>query len=263
MKLGVVESLGIAEFWLSLGLPVEWVRGSFDDLMKQKDLAGIFVNPDDSAVLLPQFKKVSRLVQETGFVDFVEITRGEAHPKSYMREHGIEIFVRSVAALNNQKSAYISGSGPWAQLFCHLAIQMGFRDISLVAENVDTATDMAHRLEKTCFGVNFRVLLHSELTLQPNNGSLLVNTLDALENPEVIADLAYLNFLSLEGLVVEVREAKELNTLADEAENSKIAMIHADRLQAFREVKSFSHFPGLLPWSLDEYFEKRKSFLVK
>lgn len=263
IKLGATQGLPSLAFWRSLNLDVEWVEASFDELLKRKDLGGIFVNPDDSSEILRKIKRVPRTIQEGGFVDFIEMTPQGPHPKSFLRENGIELFVRGGRALDSRKKAYVAGVGPWAKLFSLLAVQLGFNSLEIVVEKIEDGEQMAAEMRRFCFGVEIQMIPHSELTLQPNNGAILVNTLDPAQYPEVIADLSYLNFLSLDGLVIETHETTGENTLVEETQNSKIALVEAADTQAFFEAKAFSLFPGLLPWSLEEYTQKRKSFLVK
>ncbi|MFN7729365.1 MAG: hypothetical protein ACK5P7_09445 [Bdellovibrio sp.] len=263
IKLGAAANLASLSFWRSLNLQVDWVEAPYEELFARKDLRGIFVNPDDSEAILDHLKRIPRSIQECGFVDFIEMTPQGPNPKNFLRENGVELFARGTRTLDNRKKAYISGSGPWAKLFCVIAVQMGFQSLLIVVTDKSAGRFIAEELRRFCFGVDIDLIQHSELTLRPNDGSLLVNTVDPHEYPDVIADLSYLNFLSLEGLVVETHETIKENTLVLETKNSRIALIEASVTQAFFEAKAFSLFPGLLPWSLDEYAEKRKTFLMK
>jgi hypothetical protein len=258
-KLGTVPTLRAREFWRTLSLPVEWVEGEIDELLQAK-VDGIFVNPDDSEALLPRFHEVPRQVVECQFFDFIEIERGRTFPRSFLRSSGSELFARGTKILDTKLRAYVTGTGPWARLFCLLAVEKGYSHLCIIVEKVEEAAPMLKRLSQFCFGVHVEVIEHVDLTLQPNNGSLLVNTISPEHSLDLISDLAYLNYLSPTGLVIETHETKGVHPLLEEARHSNLAVLDANETQGLAEYKAFTHYPGLLPWTIEEYLEKRKSF---
>ncbi len=262
LKLGVVPTLRALEFWKSLQLGVAWSVAEMKDLVAT-DVVGIFVDPDESDAILGQFKEIPRHVVECRFVDFIENRKNHHLPKSYMRTYGKEIFACGVRGLDIRLRAYITGVGPWARVFGLLAVEAGYSHISWVVEEAEQAREISEQLRRFCFGVQFEALKHSELTLQPNNGSLLVNTLSPASNPELIQDLAYLNFLSPQGLLIDTCEGEARHELLIEAKNSTIAILDANFTKGFAEYQALQAYPGLLPWKLDEYLEKRRKFFLE
>lgn len=258
-KFGTVPSLRAREFWRGLSLPIDWVEGEIDELLKA-NLEGIFVNPDESESLLPLFKEVPKPVEECAFIDFVQIQNRKAIPRSFLRTFGSEFLARGTKAMNIKRRAYITGTGPWARLFSVLAVEKGYSSLAVIVEDPEEATDMIHRLRRFCFGVTIVPLRHSDLTLQPNNGSLLVNTLSPEAVPDLIFDLAYLNYLSTDGLVIETHQWSGPHGLLEESLGSGRPVLDGSATQGFAEYKAFSLYPGLLPWSLEEYLQKRQKF---
>ena len=259
MKFGTVPTLRSRDFWRGLPLKIEWVEGEFEKLI-QSDVDGIFVNPDESASLFSFFKEVPQQVTECQFVDFVEIHQKNLLPRSFLRETGSEFLAMGTRSLDTRLRAYLTGLCPWTSLFAVLAVEKGFFDIQFIVEKKGEAEELINRLKTFCFGVQFHEIEHHELTVQPLNGSLLVNTLIPQDYPALMEDLAYLNFLSPQGLVVETHESTGLHPLLEEARHSKIALLDGQITQAFAEYKAFTHYPGLLPWTFKEYSEKRKAF---
>ena len=259
MKLGTVPTLRAREFWRQLPLKIDWVEGEFEQLLTA-GVEGIFVNPDESEHLFEFFKEVPQQVSECRFVDFVEIHKGQLRPRSFLRETGSEFLATGTKSLNTRLRAYLTGVGSWTSLFAVLAVEKGFFDIQIIVENKGQATELIKRLKTFCFGINFQEIEHHELTTQPVNGSLLVNTMMPLEFPALMEDLAYLNYLSPQGLVLETHESVGVHPLLEEARHSNVCVLDGQMTQAFAEFKAFTHYPGLLPWSFKEYSEKRKAF---
>jgi len=73
-----------------------------------------------------------------------------------------------------------------------------------------------------------------------------------------MADLAYLNYLSPNSLVIETQETNEVNPLMEEARNSRLAVLDALTVQAFAEYQALKI--ASIGLSFDEYVEKRKAW---
>lgn len=256
IRLGIANGHPSAALWRDMGFPVDWVEDDLPSLLTS-GLLGVFTDPEKSEQTLPLLSGLPRVVDETRFVDFIELASGRPWARSSFRSAGAEFLGKGVPSLSSSMRAYVAGSGPWARLFALLAVEHGFRQLRFVVEDPAEVQDLIRELNRFCFGVEIQALPHVELTLQPNNGSLLVNTLASAENAELVADLAYLNFISPEGLVVDVHEQD--NLLLSEAKGSQIRVLDGAATQAFAEYKSLSQIRGLLTGSFEDYLEMRKS----
>jgi len=266
MKWGLHESLTAKDFWSSLSLAGEWVTGDFDQLMGEQ-LQGIFVNPETAMGIESKFKEVPRAVFECRFVDFIKTQKSHISPSSSMRLHGEEFFSLGTRILDSGKWAYITGYGPWSQLFAVLAVSKGFSQLRIVVESPDEAIPMIAHLKKFCFNVEIEALRFTDLTLQPNNGSLLVNSVDPGANLEFLEDLAYLNFLSPGALLIETHVSPPgalANPLLTEAKNSKLAVLDGETTQAFAEYHVLRDNLGVINGIGDfqQYQLRRRQFFA-
>lgn len=251
------------EFWRSLNLNAEFISGDWKTLSEIQDLDGIFVDPVFCESLLTQLRQMTREIKAIGYFDFLEKTKLGLSPVSLLRQYGTEMIRSGVVSLDTRKIAYITGSNAWSRIFAILAAQLGFKKVIFVVKSLEENHQLLVDLSAISFGIEFSSMLESELTLQPNNASLLINTIAEQEAPALISDLSYLNYLSLSGLVIDIHESNLKSLLIEETRNSKITLIDGLAVQSFLEYWLLTKQTGLLTSSLSDYVEKRKSFLMK
>lgn len=258
MKLGYWGSATGFEFLQDLGVPVQ----TFDPTEPEQSFDRVIVDPDLSPQALENFPQgISDAVRQTGFVDSLEYVKRRYVLYNVLRAHVLEIIIKNRSSLNVQQKVYIAGHGPWASFFALVAFQMGFRSFVLVSQQTGDAGLLTERLAKFCFGAKFEELYHSDLTLQPNNGSLLVNTIGPEESTEVMSDLAYLNYLSPQGLVIETHATLGMTVLSEEAFGSKIPVISAAQMRAFVEYVQLRKIETIkFNESADSFAEKREVY---
>jgi hypothetical protein len=257
MKWGLHTGHRRREFWKSLQLPGEWIEGETAELVAAK-VAGIFVNPDDSDRFYRESRQIIQQVEETRFIDFLEVNERGLRPVTLLRTSGAEIFVRGNRHLDTRLRAYITGVGPWSRLFALLAIEKGFADVQIVVDEKDQAATFVSDLKKFCFGVKIEEIQHADLTLQANSGGLLVNAMGPGSSSELMEDLAYLNYLSPSALVIDTQESPDGSVLQEEARNSKLAVLDGAFTQGFAEYQALRL--ARIPLTLEEYLAKRASF---
>lgn len=251
------------EFWRSLNLNAEFISADWKTLSGLSGLDGVFVDPILCASLLTELREMTREIKAIGYFDFLEKTKFGLSPVSLLRQYGAEMIRSGVASLDVRKIAYVTGSNAWSRIFAILAAQLGFKKVIFVVKTLEENHQLLADLSAIAFGVEFSSMLESELTLQPNNASLLINTVAEQEEPALISDLSYLNYLSLSGLVIDVHESNLKSLLIEETRNSKITLIDGFTVQSFLEYWLLNKQTGLLTSSFGDYVEKRKSFLMK
>lgn len=258
MKIGYWGSSTGFEFLRDLGLSVQ----SFDPAELKQNFDRVIVDPDLSQQALESFPQgISDAVRQTGFVDSLEWVKGRYVLYNVLRAHALEIIIKNRSSLNVNQKVYIAGHGPWASFFALVAFQMGFRSFVLISQQTGDAGLLTERLAKFCFGAKFEELYHSDLTLQPNNGTLLVNTIGPDESSELMSDLAYLNFLSPHGLVVETHTTLGMTALSEEALGSKIPVISAAQMRAFVEFVQLRKIETInFSESAESFAEKREVY---
>lgn len=269
-KMGIVSDPQLAEFWKSLNLNIEFNSLDWDQAIASNDIFGIVVFPEAILNLSTEIKIIGRETLFLHYFDYLKKTKSGFLPISHLRDHAIELIRMSIKSLDTRKKAYISGNGTWAREFCFVAAQIGYKEISLIQSKEEddlNSMKIISELQKLLFGIRFTTVPESELTLQSNDGSLLVNALDSEKQQELTQDMSYLNFLSLQGLVIDINEQRQAdqknNLLVHESKISEIACIDGFLLRAFIEHKILITHAGLKSCLFKDYLEKRRSFLVK
>ena len=147
-----------------------------------------------------------------------------------------------------------------------VAIQMGFRRIVMITSQSEEALANVQKFSRLYFDLKFQILGETELTSQPSNGSLLLNTLTPEEGGTIFDDLTYLNFLKKEGLVVDLPLSLQSNPLLEEADHVGVRYLAGQEIWGMRDWLFLSSLlAGEMPspWSGHEsnYLEEWKKFL--
>jgi len=259
-RLGTPPQGKLFAFWKDLFAEFEWVEAPLPELLSS-GVQGIFLDPADSENSLAHFKILPRMVLESRFVDFVEVKEKKIFPRSLLRENGLEFFSLGTKNMNIQQRAYIAGCGAWARVFAMMASSKGYQSIVVITEQPAESAEMIQQLSHLCFGTKFEALGHRDLNLQPNNGSLLVNTLAPELAPEICADLSYLNYLSPSGLVIETHDWHSPHDLIVESKASGRPLIDANSTQGFAEYRGLLLQGRPLALTFAEYLAKRLAHL--
>ena len=100
------------------------------------------------------------------------------------------------------------------------------------------------------------ILKDTDLTLQPCDGSILINTIFSADEIQQVQNLTYLNFLKKGGVVVDLTESGYPDLLT-EAENINLTRISGSRLWAERDFDFLtSIFGGKLGLTETQYLEQ-------
>lgn len=204
------------EFIKQKAVDVQWVLLPLDGWREEKCLA-YFLSQDVSAEILGQATRLSSEVRSTGACDLLVREKETLWPHNILAEVLQELVVEKAPKLDTQAFAYVTGVGPWARTVIAELIQMGYSKLCWVADDVAVIQPAVAQMRDAFFGVQLYGLPSDDLTLQANNGSLLVNTISESENPEFVMDLAYFNFVKRGGLVVDLHLEPEEKSLLYEA----------------------------------------------
>lgn len=240
----------------------EWLLDPVQAMKSNQEWAGIWLSLNMSKLLLSQWPQLPTEVGETGVTDILLRQDGAWWFRCFLREALREAVIRRAPKLDTHSLAYIIGSGELAGLGASVAIQLGFRRLIMVCSDGEEARQLALRIQKKFFGLELVLILESQLTLQPSNGSLLINTLGASSGAAVLNDLPYLNFLKKDGLVVDLPYPDSLDQLVDEAKHVGISYIRGGEVLGLRDFLFLkSMMKSEFSVSRDVYFSEWKSRL--
>ncbi|PWU22551.1 MAG: hypothetical protein C5B49_00455 [Bdellovibrio sp.] len=204
------------QFWKDNHWDVNWVEGTPGNPFLEKFTDLIIVDPLESSEVLHQLKQNPQDVGRLHFVDSVWLESGRYWPRNFYEEVLRELIVRIGQRLDIAAVAYVAGTGPWARLAAVAAFELGYRRVSLISNDSPKSQQDIQRLSSFCFGLEIEILATAEMTLKPNNGSLLINTLDLQADRDMLETLLYLNFIHRPGLIVDIPFTFQLSALMQE-----------------------------------------------
>lgn len=196
-----------------------------DDPLTSKMVTAIIVDPNESAQWMHKLNKFPQGLGRTEFVDSIWLEEGTFWPRSLYPEVLRDLIVRVGRTLDTRAWAYVAGVGPWARLAVMAAFDLGFRRLRVITNDTEGFNDLRIRIEKFCFGLEIQPLETADVTLQPNNGSLLINTADLQNDADMLQTLLYLNFIRRPGLIVDIPFNYQLSPLLQEGQHNKLDVI--------------------------------------
>ncbi len=230
------------KFWLEqLKLNLTWVDFAAEQLadpasmLKSDAIDGVLLPPEHSPALLAASARIPEDVREAGLVCSLVRENGKLWMRADLQKALHELILQRASQLDTHSIVYVTGSDAQARLCIVIAVKMGFQKIVLISEHEEQSEALVESLKKLFFGLDFRLLKETELTLQPNNGSLLLNTLTSETGPIVVEDLTYLNFLRKDGLVVDLPLVCGENSLMDEAKHVGIRNLSGIEIWGLRD----------------------------
>lgn len=220
------------KYWSDNNWEVDWVSGEPEQVLAEGKAQVILIDPKEGAEWMEQAKNIPIEVSRYGFVDSLWLQQNRYWPRPLIFSLLRDFVVRVAKTLDISAWAYIVGEGPWAQMFVYLASDIGYRKICLVGEDKEPLKEIFQKTQKHCFGLETRVLAPSELTQEPNNGSLLVNTINLDNQAQLLQNLLYLNFVHKPGLIVDVPFTAHPSPLLGEARQTGFEVIGGADIRA-------------------------------
>jgi len=236
----------------------EELKKNHSELFQNMDAA--FISEEYSGAFFEIFQNVTRRILEGRKIDSLFKTESGIWPQCLMREALHELIIQKASRLDTQMRAYVTGSGASMRVALAMLVQLGFSEINIVVDEPEMAQSILSEVNKTFLLVNFHVLRNTDLTLQPNNGSLLINTVRLEEKGELIEDLSYLNFISLDGLVVDLNLQPVSNQLMEEAGNVGLKILSGIELQGYMDWLFLKRLFGHVSLTSAQYLQKWEEF---
>lgn len=255
------------KLWLEkLSLPLQWRDITGDEklepesLIKKTDFDALIISPEYSDRLFQHAQRKPAEVVEVGFADSLVRQQNVNWLRCFLRAALKSLILKKAPALDTHSTCYVAGSGALVHMAGVVAIQLGFRRLVFISAEQERTIEDLQSLSKLYFDLQVHWLRESEMTLQPNNGSLLLNGLTPEDGGSIFEDLTYLNFLKKAGLVVDLPLSFNLNPLLEEAEHLGIRYLSGSSLWGVRDwlfLKSLLEDNFKL--SVDEYVNEWES----
>ena len=260
------------EFWQQVAPDfLNWefidIQTDLDGLRKQwkeisKNAQYILVDELHSGFLLKIIPGVSRRILEIDRIDSIFIDeKGNLWPNCFTRESLHELIVAKASNLDTSAKAYITGQDSKMRVALSVAVQLGYRQINLISENESDSVGSDQIFKKLFFETQVKRLKNTDLTLQKNDGTLLINTLDLHVHKELAEDLTFLNFIYGEGLVVDTQQFQSSNSVLDEALHVGLRVLTGLELQALTDYKTLVSILGKAVVPFDSYLKSWSEFV--
>tara|TARA_B110001454_G_scaffold219199_1_gene251729 strand:- start:33336 stop:34145 length:810 start_codon:yes stop_codon:yes gene_type:complete len=133
-----------------------------------------------------------------------------------------------------------------------VAVSLGFRSIILFIP--DGKSGMVDELSRYFIGVKIKTVAFSEITQNRDQTSLMINAVDVEKNTTLMNDLAYFNFMSVKGIMVDLVSKTPVHPLLFEAEKAGLRTLKRRDLAAFYDYESLRTIHPPLENTKNEFF---------
>lgn len=184
-------------------------------------------------------------------------------PRLNLKEAIRHSVVSEARSLDIKDSAYIIGEGAMLRMTGALAASFGYKKIFLVGLLEDDIERQAKELQQYFVGIDWKPLLAHQMTMQTSGASLLINSISLGDNPLVMSDLAYFNFMKSDGLVVDLNVLPLENNLLIEAKQARLRTLSGFDIRTQQDFTFIERlgFSSLI--SEDAYKVKWHQFLLE
>jgi hypothetical protein len=131
-------------------------------------------------------------------------------------------------------------------------VSLGFRSIILfVPDDSEISVD---ELSRYFIGVKIKTVSFSSLTQNQDQTSLMINSVDTEKNTTLMGDLAYFNFMSSKGIVIDLVSKTPIHPLLFEADKAGLRTLKRRDLIAFYDYESLRAVHPPLENTKHEFF---------
>lgn len=138
--------------------------------------------------------------------------------------------------INIQESAGVICDSSAREGLISVLVSLGFKTILLFVR--DGSEDWALQLGKYFIGVKIKMIFFSNLTQNQDTTSLIINALDLEANASLMSDLSYFNFMSPNGIIVDLASKNPIHPLLFEAEKAGLRTMKRRDVSVFYDYES-------------------------
>ena len=179
----------------------------------------------DSSKILIHYPAQPERVKLLESMDCLLTVQGKQWPHLLIVDAIKRAIRRKTRTLDLNCAAYIVGENSDIRPLVMVATELGFSRIALVSTNEKFLNDEIKFLSRRLVGVKLEPVLTSDLTLQPQDTKLLLNSFNLHKNKEYLHDLAYFNFMVSGGVVVDLHSEGPHQTLQEEAAKAQLECV--------------------------------------
>lgn len=193
------------------------------DLLQDATMAR--VNVALSASVLSQVHVQPTLVRVVQCVDSFAKDSDKWLPRLMSYEALRRVLIDSAADLDIRLPAYVVGHDELARISSSVLSQVGFSEIYVVGKDALQLTHQVAQLRRNHLGIKFIPLMADQLTIQSTSAAIIVNTVNLVNDPELLSDLSYFNFMKRGGYALDLNLLPFVNPLLEEAEKAELRVL--------------------------------------
>lgn len=131
-------------------------------------------------------------------------------------------------------------------------VSLGFKKILLFRP--DGSEDIGPRLCRYFIGIDVQTIPFSVITQNQDSTSIIVNAVDLERNSVLMNDLAYFNFMSPKGIIVDLASKTPIHPLLFEAEKAGLRVLKRRDVVSAYDYESLKLIWADVETSKDEFF---------
>ncbi|MBL7671275.1 MAG: hypothetical protein JNM39_12390 [Bdellovibrionaceae bacterium] len=225
----------LAGYSLNENLGIDFVQEPVRDFQRVKaslEILAVRIPLEDSPQLLANIPSRPSDVNQIKAFDHWIYEGTQFWPRLLWAKAIRSLIVSKVNSLDIRQACIIVGEGAWVTLSAWVAADLGYSRIFVVNENPLGLDKQVGLLKSVLVGIEIQGILADQLTLQIIKCSLLLNSLDLSNKPELLGDIGYFNFMSALGLVVDLPSFICNHDLLSEADSAGLLILDSLDLQA-------------------------------
>jgi hypothetical protein len=191
------------------------------------DLQWIRVPSHLGSGILHRLARITQECRELQYCDGILIKGSEVWPKVALPIALTRTF-SEFKFVDTTKAILIVGSGGRARASASAAVTLGFKNVVFVSADVAQMQDSVELLRRTHFATTFNITLSEKLVEIASAYSVCIFANDEVLDESFRTELSFFNFLTPEGVVLDVSCEIEQTSLQEAAREANVTVVHAD-----------------------------------
>lgn len=214
-------------YFLNKGIEISLEEVDQLDLRRIPKTENAFYLADvnESAPEIARCSTLSIDVDQVLASDFLIWERNQWTPRLLLKNAIRESLAADGKSVDARLQVFILAEGAMCRLFAGLAIELGYSRIQLIGKSAEGMEPEKKQILTKYMGVQIGCLQLHELTLQKTEASLLFNSINLEAEKDLASDLAYFNFMSSQGVYLDISNSQLSIQIQEEARKAKLRTI--------------------------------------
>lgn len=189
----------------------------------------------------------SSLIQKTPalpeLIDFLQVAdaffpvNGRWWPTLLVVDAVKSLIIKRAKALEINDTAYVIGSGPLALSMATIVLGLGYSKLKMVSDSLGESEADIAKLKRYYLGVQIQHVDAAVLTAENSPSSCLMIAQDLQDNPTLLTDISYFNYMKRGGLVIDLNLGQGTSVILEEAARAELKVLGAVDIYSFLNVE--------------------------